>query len=314
MSVQELSKLVEASLNKELPTVRKTVTRKVAAATSALVFARSVNTAEIANCLPVDTENPDYQQRNLGRLLSTDTFDELQVWAPYAKSNLEEACCNGQKLILSMDQSELGHRHAILMVALNYNDRGVPLAWHVEAGQANIGAAEQIKLLEHVKGLLPEGCSPILMADRFYPSAEMVKWLKAEGWDCRIRLKSNCLLACADGSINTVGSLKGRAEYYDKDALLFEQGIQMGLGYVHDKGHKEGWAIAMLTTPTRASVMDYSGRWSIEPMFSDYKSRGFDLQKSQMKDPKRLSKLLTLIALAIQLHITTAFKKNFVVL
>ena len=48
-------------------------------------------------------------------------------------------------------------------------------------------------------------------------------------------------------------------------------------------------------------------------MFSDFKSRGFDLQKSQMKLPGRLSKMVLLVALAMRMCMAAgacASKKN----
>ena len=42
----------------------------------------------------------------------------------------------------------------------------------------------------------------------------------------------------------------------------------------------------------------YKKRFRIETMFSDFKGRGFQLQKSGLRDPKRVSRLLYAVALA----------------
>ncbi|MGZ5031128.1 MAG: transposase, partial [Methylobacter sp.] len=63
-------------------------------------------------------------------------------------------------------------------------------------------------------------------------------------------------------------------------------------------GHAEPWMIAMDCPPTRAAVLDYSVRWSIEPMFSDFKSRGFELENSQLRQADRLERLVLIMALA----------------
>jgi hypothetical protein len=41
--------------------------------------------------------------------------------------------------------------------------------------------------------------------------------------------------------------------------------------------------------PTRAAVLDYGARWAIEPAFLDFKSRGFELEDSQLEYPERLN-------------------------
>ena len=45
-------------------------------------------------------------------------------------------------------------------------------------------------------------------------------------------------------------------------------------------------------------LSEYSLRWGIEPMFGAFKSRGFDLEATHVTDPTRLSRLLTLLAIA----------------
>lgn len=63
---------------------------------------------------------------------------------------------------------------------------------------------------------------------------------------------------------------------------LFAQGLMTNVGILHEPGHVEPWMIAVNCPPTQAAVLEYSVRWSIEPMFSDFKSRGFELENSQV--------------------------------
>ncbi len=51
--------------------------------------------------------------------------------------------------------------------------------------------------------------------------------------------------------------------------------------------------------PTRTAVLDYAARWGIEPMFSDFKSRGFELEDSQLGQADRLERLVLIMALAM---------------
>jgi len=46
-------------------------------------------------------------------------------------------------------------------------------------------------VLEQVAGWLPAEAKVLLLADRFYPSVELFRWLKARGWGFRLRLKGN---------------------------------------------------------------------------------------------------------------------------
>ncbi|MBK8534091.1 MAG: hypothetical protein IPL59_02630 [Candidatus Competibacteraceae bacterium] len=51
--------------------------------------------------------------------------------------------------------------------------------------------------------------------------------------------------------------------------------------------------------PPKAAVPDYESRWGIEPPFSDFKSRGFDLEATPLRAPDRLDRLLLIMALAM---------------
>ncbi len=68
---------------------------------------------------------------------------------------------------------------------------------------------------------------------------------------------------------------------------------------LHQADNPEPWIIAMDCTPTRAAVLDYGVPWVIESMFSDFKSRGFDLQDSQLDHADRLQRLMLIMALAM---------------
>ena len=78
---------------------------------------------------------------------------------PFARRALRLAASHAQTIQLSLDQTDIGNRFAILMVSVRVGDRALPLTWHVEAGAANIGFAEQQGLLERVLAWLPSSAS-----------------------------------------------------------------------------------------------------------------------------------------------------------
>lgn len=98
----------------------------------------------------------------------------------------------------------------------------------------------------------------------------------------------------------TAGDLAaGQTERYLPDVRLFHHAVPTNLGILREPGHREPWIIAMECAPNRAAVRDYGSRWGIEPLFSDYKSRGFDLEDTRLQAPDRLDRLLVIMALAL---------------
>ncbi|WP_245537426.1 hypothetical protein [Thiocystis violascens] len=169
-----------------------------------------------------------------------------------------------------------------------------------EEGAANLGFAGQQVVLEQILAWLPSGACVLLSADRFSPSMALFGWLQAHGWSDRLRLKGNVLADTGQGDETTTGALAhGVTERDFAGVRLFAQGAITNLGIPHEDGHPEPWIIAIDAAPTRASVLDDAARWAIEPMFSDVKGRGFDLEDAQLQHAERLERLALIMALAM---------------
>ena len=61
----------------------------------------------------------------------------------------------------------------------------------------------------------------------------------------------------------------------------------------------------MAAKPGYLKTLDYSARWAIEPMFSDFKSRGFGIEDTQIQHPDRLGRWLLVMALALYTAVST---------
>lgn len=299
-NVKKLGESIERGLEAAHPGLRKTVSRKLSLAVGAMIEGQTPNTVELANRLPLETERQDLREQWLRRLLKNPLVSSAVVMEPFARALLMQAGAHGQTILLSLDQTAVGERMAVLMVSLRVGERALPLAWTAEAGMANIGFSGQRPLLEHVCGWLPAGARVMLSADRFYPSVALFDWLHEQGWHYRLRLKNNLLVDVGHGEDCTTGALAhGVRERYFSGVRLFACGVTTNLGILHDVGHPEPWIIAMDATPTRTRVLDYGARWAIEPLFSDLKGRGFHLEHSQLQHADRLERLLLMMALAV---------------
>src|SRR5688500_11481578 len=112
--------------------------------------------------------------------------------APFASEVLEQAVTEGQPVVLILDQSKLCARHQVLMLALRYGARALPLAWRAATTEGAIGFATQTALLEAVAPWIPAGAPIRLMGDRFYGTADLISWCQDR--DYRLRLKGNLVV------------------------------------------------------------------------------------------------------------------------
>ena len=132
-TVRRLAIEIEAGLRAAHPTLRKTVITKLALAVGAVLEAQTPNTAELANLLPLDTERQDMREQWLRRLLKNPLLSSADVLEPWARQALAAACRHGETILLSLDQTDLGNRFAILMISLGVGHRALPLAWAVDS-------------------------------------------------------------------------------------------------------------------------------------------------------------------------------------
>jgi hypothetical protein len=63
-------------------------------------------------------------------------------------------------------------------------------------------------------------------------------------------------------------------------------------------------ALAWSSKPHRA-LAGYRQRWTIEPLFANLKTKGFNLEDTHISDPGKLSTLLAVLALTVTLCVNT---------
>ena len=108
-----------------------------------------------------------------------------------------------------------------------------------------------------------------------------------------------------DGGETTLAECFGRGEHLLTDIELTGKRVRTNVAMVHEDGHPEPWIIALSQTPSVHKAFDYGLRWGIEAMFSDFKSRGFGLEDSQIRISERLDRLILVMALALFWAVST---------
>ena len=302
--IEHLAEAISADLKARLPGQRKTQREKLALLVATMLDVRSANLMDLAASLPRAAEQLVMRYQWIKRLLANALVDSDAVMAPYGREMLARIAAGGETLVLMIDQTQATELHQAVMVAVRVGGRALPLAWRVKETQGVIGFAEQRQALEAVAAILPEATKPVLMGDRFYGSPDLIAWCRQRGWQWRLRLKQD-LLVFEDGGETTLAECFAGGQHMLTGVGLTGKRVVTNVAMVHEPGHPEPWIIALSEAPTVHRAFDYGLRWGIEAMFSDFKTRGFGLEDSHIRLPKRLDHLILVMALALYWAVST---------
>jgi len=167
MSVYFFSDQLRQDLLDRLPSQRKTQRVALSSLVSAMLEARSSNTAVLSAVLPRDVARSDMRLQWVSRFLSNPRVKPWEVMAPFSLEAIENARENGEPLTVMIDQSKVGDGLETLMLALRFSDRALPLLWLVKQTKRTLGFTEQKPLLDALAPLIPDGTEVRLMGDRF---------------------------------------------------------------------------------------------------------------------------------------------------
>jgi hypothetical protein len=91
---------------------------------------------ELAAGLPREADRTDMRYQWITRLLGNPLVVSDEIMEPFSREVLERAAAGGQPIVLILDQSKMSDRHQVLMLALRWGERALPLAWRVEEARS----------------------------------------------------------------------------------------------------------------------------------------------------------------------------------
>jgi hypothetical protein len=190
-------------------------------------------------------------------------------------------------LTLAFDTSVLWNQYCLVEVSLIWGGRSLTVAQTVlEHASASVAFEDYQAVLEMAYGQIPPGCSVTLLADRGFDHKQLLQWLKAHQWEWAIRLKSDVSLRLATGRLAQVDELwppQNEAYFYQHIEVYDE--IEAHLATAHLSTASEPWAV-LSSSPVSIKTFELYGQrfGGIEPHFKDYKSSGFELPRSRLRD------------------------------
>jgi hypothetical protein len=238
--------------------------------------------------------------RRLSRFLANSAV-QTDVWyGPVARQLLARG--GPQPVTLMVDATKVSAGHQLVMVALAYKKRALPVAWTwVDYARGSVPIPTQLAVLQRVQALLPAGQAVVLVADCGFASVPLMRQLEQWGWGYVLRQYSNTMVwpaAAADWQrLDSLVGAPGQRAWLPLARLSRRWGHPTAVAANWQPGYDRPWLLATNLPSATAAQHAYAGRMGIEEMFGDWKRHGWDLETTHLRHTDRLSRLTLALAL-----------------
>jgi hypothetical protein len=273
----------------------------LAAFSFGIVRAQRCTLARIAEWL-CSLGKADTVERRLQRFLANSNIGLEEGCRCLAGWVLSSLVFTGKTLVLLVDETSLAEHLKVMAVCLAYRGRAIPLAWWCY--QQEHYPMKSIALIDTLLGWvapwIPKGCRVLVQADRGLGcSPALAKMLRHRGFEYLVRATKVMRLRLADGREVQFGSLaqKPGQQWSGPVQAFGPQHWQNCWAMIYwGQGHKEPWLL--LTSWSETPARAYGWRMWEELAFRDFKSYGWNWDRSRVWEPEHANRLWLAMALA----------------
>lgn len=264
--------------------------------------------SEVASALP-EAGKADSQERRFQRFLSLGPLDLEACQRALARWVLQHWPV-GERLVLLVDETSLQEHLRVMATAAAYRGRALPLSWQVYASnQVPPPRPTIIDLLERIASELPEGTDVLVQADRGIGcDPELLRFIAGLGWKYLMRVQGQVRLRLAppDESVQEVifaqqisPPTAPQASHLSlPEVEAFKTGGWLScraLGLWRPDA-PQPWLL--VTNCPQVQSEAYGLRMWEEAAFKDFKSNGFQWQRSRVHQPAHAARLWLVMALS----------------
>jgi hypothetical protein len=264
---------------------------------TSLIKARSVNLSDIATVF-ANKSKTESNYRRIQRFFKDFTMHYITLG-----KMLISLMPKDRRFIVAIDRTnwKLGKKDInILMLTLVHKGISFPVCWMLLSKAGNSNYKERIELFEMLLEILPKERIKSLVADREFDGQEWVTYLKDREIPFHIRVKHTLTYNAhrKTGGKRIKNLLDKQKTYtyitYPKRVVIFKQDL-----YIGGKRLPDGdYLIIVSNENPEEALKDYKERWTIEKLFNKLKTRGFNLEVTQMTSSDKLRKLIGLVSIA----------------
>jgi hypothetical protein len=289
---KQLYRNLTTKLQRRLPAATKHQVHNLALLTLALVFSEDCHLPNLALQLPIDGQR-DHLTRRLMRFLSNCHLSRHTHYMPLVRHLF--ATWPDKEVNLVMDRTDIRQEKSILLLAVAFKCRVIPLTWRV-LPFGGTGADLQVRLLREVTPYLPKAKRVMFYGDTEFRAVAVQQYCRQQRWGWQLGVKSDTLFHEGDGNWQPLRDFtveRGQRRYLQNITLTQSESwpdVHLIADWTHNWDSPR--YVICHHQATRFSWRRGRKRFWIEPTFRDWKSYGFDLETSHIDDARRLDRLL----------------------
>lgn len=265
-----------------------------------LILGRNVQFAQMAEEVNYPYKESSLEDR-FRRFVANHNIKATMFFFPFVESIL--ATLSQERLVFSMDTTKNGANCITLLLSVRYKSRAIPICWLSFKGKkGHSSQALQLKLINLVNSYLVPGCQAIFLGDGEFDGSDVVTWLESQAawrYVCRTAKDTKVFYEGHWTALQDLPLTPGQDDFFQQ--VLFTQQHQVGpvnIMALWNAKEQEHWFFVTDFETLAEGKRWYGKRFTIETLFSDVKSRGFNLQKSHLKHPDRADRLLLAVSIA----------------
>ena len=314
-------------LKNSVPFIRKTQLNILPFIIWGMILSESSVASDIAKHIKgPDFDNIGYDSKvkRIRRFYNNDLFDSYSFYdsiirfviANYKKKHKDN------RVHIIVDHMFSHNNYTVLMISMRIGQQGIPLWFRCFKGKPDDAYQESLILegINYVINLFKDkSYNLIFLADRWFNSVNLMKFIENNGHTFVFRLKKNIKVFIYDKKeghkvwkwLDEIPNYEWHSVCYD-DILLTDDKYSCKLVYSKRHGTDDPWILAT-NGDYKLTIIDYGYRFGgIETLFKNQKSNGFYIESINNCTQKSFTTMYTLVCTAILFltAIGTEYSKN----
>jgi hypothetical protein len=188
----------------------------------------------------------------------------------------------------------------VLMLSVAYKGVSIPLFWTVTGEK---GCSDNLERREILQKFVDEfGAESIrfVTADREFCAKDWLKYLIENNISYRLRIKANYQITNVRGKKVRASRLCRTLQINERIELRGKRKLWNQSVFVAVCRKADGDNVLIISSESSGNILlEYGERWKIETLFGMLKTRGFRLEDTHLTEIERISKLLSLLTIAV---------------